>query len=244
MGLKTVSIGARESIRTITHAGAPLYIKTHVRIETPTYGHNGHGVMFASNEAREAFHSEAREVLEQIGFTCGKPRSYRSGACDTVTRGKERLYLHPQDFSGLLSEQGIETLVQSINEHATLFRVRHVDRYDLYQDLSPAQVAQAIAHQAPSVRAQMCQAYRTSRRSRYFGAARFAGYDKGRVCNRFCVLDSPAVEDAALRAIDALREALVDEGYLVTYESPTGTLYRAANKGELRTRRLSALTAA
>ena len=74
------------------------YRKVYFRIQTYAYGYDSGW----SSEADEAaFDNECCGLFQQLGWTL-HPGS--NGGCDTVTKDRQDLYLHPFKFSGVMDE--------------------------------------------------------------------------------------------------------------------------------------------
>lgn len=92
----------------------------------------GYSSGWASDAERDAFKTESCRLFQDMGWTL---QEGRNGTSDTVTQGRQDLYLHPTSFNGVLDENNI----QSLQEHlltAQIFRCYAVDCYEEYQDLS------------------------------------------------------------------------------------------------------------
>ena len=58
-----------------------------------------------------AFKTESRRLFQDLGWTL---HAGGKGVCDTVTKGRQDLYLHPQSFSGVLDEADIPLLREQL----------------------------------------------------------------------------------------------------------------------------------
>ena len=99
------------------------YVEAHFRISCDYNGIQG----WTSEESMHAFKQEAASMFEDAGWSIEKGRS--SGISDAVHREKESLYLHPQDFSGVIRKDSIPELIMLLRGGKS-FVYEGVDLYD------------------------------------------------------------------------------------------------------------------
>ena len=85
-----------------------------------------------SNTDLSAFKDESRRLFQELGWTVHEGSN---GISDTVTKGCQDLYLHPQSFSGVLDEATIPALQEQLSRAKT-FRCYAADCYEICQDMS------------------------------------------------------------------------------------------------------------
>ena len=96
------------------------YRKVYFRIQTYAYGYDSGW----SSEADEAaFDNECCGLFQQLGWTL---HPVSNGGCDTVTKDRQDLYLHPFNFSGVMDEASIQPLQEQLSKGKT-FRCYAVD---------------------------------------------------------------------------------------------------------------------
>lgn len=71
------------------------YCQVHFCIKSGYEAYSG----WADDQAAEQFRAETRSLFGEAGWTL-QPGS--NGVCDTVTKRKQDLYLHPMNFSGVI----------------------------------------------------------------------------------------------------------------------------------------------
>lgn len=133
------------------------YIKTHFRIRS--YYQSGGN--WTPDEAK-AFEKESKSLFSSSGWTVFEGRS--SGVCSTARRGKEELYLHPMDFSGVIQEISIGE-VERMLEVAKTFQCYHVDTYDIYHEMSDEEYLLHLREKQDEMQQDMLRLYETKRRN-------------------------------------------------------------------------------
>ena len=103
------------------------YRKIYFRIHTECYSSGR-----SSDTDRAAFKEESRRLFQELGWTV---KLGCNGGCDTVSKDRQDLYLHPSSFSGVMDEANTEALQEKLTQART-FYCYHIDRYEEYRDLS------------------------------------------------------------------------------------------------------------
>lgn len=145
------------------------HINTHIRINAPGYRHN-HQCGWENEEDRRAFAVEVVSILGGLGFTLqneGSGLISRLGACPTVERDKESLYLHPDDLSGWLADGSLAEIVEALKS-ANTCQVRFVDEYERKVDCTPAEYAAELAKHESVIRERWLERLITPSRRRVY----------------------------------------------------------------------------
>lgn len=79
-------------------------------------------------DAKSLFREESRGLFQKAGWEL---RPGRNGACDTVTKGKQELYLYPMNFSGIIRMDEVPR-IEKLLGGAKSFRCCGVDCYKEY----------------------------------------------------------------------------------------------------------------
>lgn len=74
---------------------------------------NGYDPGVSGGADLTAFKAESRRLFQDLVWTL---REGRSGVCDTVTKDRQELYLHPASFSGVLEEANIPLLREQLSD--------------------------------------------------------------------------------------------------------------------------------
>ena len=87
------------------------YVNVYFRIETKGYSYPS----FCFTEAdRRAFDSEVSEVFTSLGWN-PEGKQFRC-SCETWVKGKQHLYLHPQNFSGEVLKNEVKQIAKSVGK--------------------------------------------------------------------------------------------------------------------------------
>ncbi len=216
------------------------YVDVYFRIETPSYYHENCRLGFDSTADNDAFTKEKLEVFESIGWHCDKPEN--NGRCMEVVNGKQRLYLHPQNFSGFVKKADVKKIAEALEKHET-FYLRWVDLYQTVYDVSDAKYRHMMLDRVEEIQAEIYERAKTTRRDRFVSEwevnrAISLKYGFPRIDDRSAYERCGATHEVVKELIDDL----IHLGYLVRWVDETGTSYlRSANKTELKKAKLKPL---
>ncbi len=211
------------------------YRSTYFRIRAEGYIIDpARGTDWASNSTKETFIAESRALFQSQGWTLHPGREI-GGVCDTVSKGKQELYLHPMNFSGVIREDEIQAL-KALMEKARTFRCYHVDLYEEYLDVSDEEYLELLESRKDEITdviLKYCQSRRSNR------------YLTGPVASDIAVRTAPKrVGDqgysnkTAINFMGGLIGQLVEKGLLVTADTAQGPGIRTATEKEQRAHRL------
>ena len=201
------------------------YRKVYFRIQTYAYGYDSG---WSSEADKAAFDSECRDLFQQLGWTL-HPGS--NGVCDTVTKDRQDLYLHPFNFSGVMDEANIRPLQEQLSKGKT-FQCYAVDYYEEYADLSDEEYRAVLEAKREEITAFILEQCRTKRTNLYItgpAAPRFAEHFE--IC-RLC--DRERHNAVGNLFMSELIDQLLQEGRLVSAETAHGTGIRTATARELK----------
>ena len=200
------------------------YRKVYFRIQIHTYGY---GSGWSSEADETAFGNECRSLFQQLGWTL-HPGS--NGGCDTVTKDRQDLYLHPFNFSGVMDEASIQPLQEQLSKGKT-FQCYAVDYYEEYADLSDEEYRAVLEAKREEITAFILEQCRTKRTNLYITspvALHFAEHFE--IC-RLC--DREQHNAVGKRFMSELIDQLLKEGRLVSAETTHGAGIRTATAREL-----------
>ena len=86
-----------------------------------------------SESSYEAFKKEALEILKKLDFHIAQDGS-KSFSCPEGVKGEENLYMHPMDFSGILSEENYlkaKQIIEFAALESSIFSIRTIDVYEI-----------------------------------------------------------------------------------------------------------------
>lgn len=175
------------------------------------------------------FHEESRRLFQSTGWELHIVKD-RTGVCDTVTKGQQDLYLHPMNFSGII-EMGEIPEIQKLLNGAKSFSCCGVDCYERYWELSD----EAYLAQLESKREEITQAIlercRTKRKNLFMTGSIALHIAQKFSVHRVC--DKNGKHDLANRYVEELMGLLVQDGLLMTADTPKGPGFRTTTDAEL-----------
>ena len=175
-----------------------------------------------------AFKTESRRLFQDLGWTLHEGGN---GVCDTVTKGCQDLYLHPQSFSGVLDEANIPLLREQLAK-AQSFQCYAADCYEEYLDMSDEEYRAILESKRDEITAFTLEQYRTKRSNLYImddAAEHIAKHFE--IC-RLC--DKNRENRIGRRFASELIAQLLQEGRLVAADTTHGMGIRTATAKELR----------
>lgn len=209
--------------------GGMAYRMVYLRIQCRGYDPAG-----AGNTDLTAFKAESRRLFQEMGWTLHEGRN---GICDTVTKDRQDLYLHPASFSGVLDEANIPLLREQLSGAQT-FQCCAADCYEEYLDLSDEEYRNVLEARRDEITAFILEQYRTKRPNLYIvdPVAECAAehFEVRRLC------DKDRRNSCGRRFVSELIIQLLQEGQLVAAETDCGEGVRTATAKEQQVRTQSA----
>ncbi len=140
------------------------YARVYFRINTPSYDFNKGW----AKEDMAAFDKDAADVLTSLGWNCWEP--HFNGRCATWVKEKSHLYMHPQEFSGVVFKKEIKIIAEALKE-GKAFSLRWVDLYDTVYDISDEEYEQYLSSRDGEIRKALFTSCRTKRSNTYYYAS-------------------------------------------------------------------------
>lgn len=193
-----------------------------------------HDTGWPEQGAEDAFLVESRALFQGAGWELhpGRPGS---GACDTVTKGQQELYLHPMNFSGVIQTDEIPS-IQALLKPAAAFHCRGVDCYEEYLELTDEAYLAWLESRRTEIEAEIIKRYQTRRRNLYITAPL-----AGEIAKRFSIRrlnDRDGRYDFAGQFVENLIKQMLRDGRLAAAETRNGIGIRAAASEERNTQGL------
>ena len=188
----------------------------------------GYATGWSSEAAETAFREESRRLFQGSGWTV---QAGGNGSSDTVTRDRQDLYLHPDSFSGVMEESGIEPLREQLAEAGT-FRCYAVDRYEEYMDMSDEEYRAALEAKRDEITAFVLEQCKTRRSNLYITAPIAVPIAERFEIHRLC--DRGKHNEVGIRFMTELVDGLLRRGRLRSAETPRGRGIRTATAAELK----------
>lgn len=197
------------------------YRNTYLRIHTAGYVSH-----WSSENAQAAFKEESRRLFQELGWSLVPGGS---GICDTVTKDRQDLYLHPTSFSGLLDEANIQPL-QAYLSKAQTFQCYAYDCYEEYKDLSDEEYCAELEARRGEITDFILKQCRTKRSNLYIVAPIAACVaEQFEIC-RLC--DKDRHNKVGNQFVAALMDELLQKGWLVAEKTSHGDGIRTATDKE------------
>lgn len=207
-----------------------LRFNVYIRTQTARYGLNGWGC----TEDNKAWQANCEALMREIGFQKTAGWFYPSDGAPT-----DYLYAHPDSISGVTTLANARKLYEAIEHKGFGISNRGIDVFDVYEDLSEAELRRRLEHYQNSIRDRLLESHTTKRRNQFVMVG-----DKGIVgslpglslVGTKCVgtyVDGPLME-IVYDFVRTVRERLVSDGWLVLHRDGEQTYYRTANKTERR----------
>lgn len=197
------------------------YRKVYFRIQTENYASG-----WSSNADRSAFKAESRRLFQELGWAL-EPGD--NGVCDTVTKDRQDLYLHPTSFSGVMNEANIQSLQEQLSKAQT-FQCYAYDCYEEYQDLSDEAYLVALEAKRGEITDFILEQCRTKRSNLYITApVAVRAAEQFELC-RLC--DRDRRNKIGHQFAAELIDQLLQQGWLVSAKTPHGKGIRTATAKE------------
>lgn len=210
------------------------YVNVYFRMETKGYGYPSFSF---TEEDRKAHNAELEEIFTSLGWKC-EEGAY-GASCATWKKGKQHLYLHPQNFSGEILKNEVKQIAEALERHNT-FYLRWVDLYETVYDMTDQEYEEILLQKDEEIKKSVLESSKTTRTSKYYYA-----FDIARgLANRFR-LSRIGDDDGknygigqTVNHILGVVQCLIDEGYLVSVVKNDTLLIRTINKTEQKKRKL------
>lgn len=204
------------------------YVNVYFRMETKGYGYPSFSF---TEEDRKSFDSEITEVFTSLGWKCEEKAC--GGSCATWYKGKQHLYLHPQDFSGEVLKNEVNHIAEALEKRNT-FYLRWVDLYETVYDMTDQEYEEILSVKDEDIKKDIIGSCKTTRTNKYCYSGdvvrHFAGkYGIKRIGKEKC-------SGIIMEHIVNLIKSLIEEGYLVSARD--NELIRTINKTEQKQRKL------
>lgn len=199
------------------------YRQVYFRIKSGYEAYGG----WADDHAAEQFRDETRSLFGEAGWTL---HPGGNGVCDTVTKEKQELYLHPMNFSGIIQEESVPEL-EALMCGAQSFQCYATDRYEEYLDMSDDEYLELLESKREEIVSRLLEVCKTKRRNLFK-----TGTVAGSIADYFSVhrlCDKQNMNGLGNRFVSEVMEQLVAESRLVIAHTRQGEGVRTATAQEL-----------
>jgi hypothetical protein len=205
-----------------------MYKEVYFRINTPSYYRSKYGVGFESPEDGALFQKTVTDLFLNDGWAIKVERN-SSGHCNTITKDKQELYLHPQSISGVVLEENIPA-IENILSGNNLFKFGKTDIYEDVFDLTYEEYLNILKSKQPEIEQAILRTYATKRKNLFVTDTWTPlnnVLDKYRIKRLSHYIGVISSSDPDVQWICGLFENLVNEGKIVTAKTKHGTGYRS-----------------
>lgn len=197
------------------------YRKVYFRIRTE--GYTSH---WSTDADKAAFKEESRQLFQKLGWTLDPGEN---GVCDTVTKDRQDLYLHPTSFSGVIDVTNIQSLQEQLSK-ASSFSCYAFDCYEEYRDLSDEEYRAELEAKRGEITDHILAQCQTKRSDLYITAPiAIHVAERFEIC-RLC--DKDRHNKIGDRSVSELMDQLLQKGWLVTAKTAHGDGIRTATAKE------------
>lgn len=181
-----------------------------------------------SREKTENFYSEILTLFVDAGWTISQPYHFGEGA--EVTNGNSRLYIHPQEASGYITDDLIPG-VEDLLDRGSSFLHYNTDFYGTAYNWTAQEYWEYLNSKRSEIYDALLEAFKTPRRNLF----KFAENVMPNIISRFHVqrLDGQnghCTGDITEQVIREMFAVLVNIGKIEKGETKRGTAYRTAPK--------------
>ncbi len=210
------------------------YVNVYFRMETK--GYNYPSFCF-TEEDEKAFDTELVKVFTALGWKCEEEA--HSGSCATWTKGKQHLYLHPQDFSGEVLKNEVKQIAEALEKNNS-FYLRWVDLYDTVYDISDSDYEKYLDGKKEEIRKKLFENSATTRTTKYYAVFDVVRHIAGMVrLNRLGLNDGRNYGSGqTIDYILKVAKEMITEGYLKCFEKNGQKYIRSLNKTEQKRSKL------
>lgn len=168
-----------------------------------------------SNDQYQRFEAEIVGLFVDNGWKVEERKM--ASSCPTVTRGKNRLYLHPMDASGELEVGKIDS-VKELLQGGKTFRLTGVHINEVLVDMSDEEYTAKLIEQKDAIKADLLGALKTKRKNQYISGPRVVEMVKERYhIQRLCSHIGRSSLNPEWQFVSEMLQELAKEGRIVAH---------------------------
>jgi hypothetical protein len=209
------------------------YRHVYFRINTPSYyPKNRYGVGFSTQEDAQMFQNKTTELFLNEGWEIKVKRN--NYGCNTITKTKQELYLHPQSISGVVAEEDI-SIIENILSKSTWFNLEKTDIYESVFDITDEAYLKILEDKRNFIEQDILEKYKTKRSNLYITDSYspllsvLKKYKIKRLSKYIGVVCSDDIDVEFMRRIF---EDLIKRGEIITNRVKSGIGYRTITNKE------------
>lgn len=194
---------------------------TYFRVRT-----DGYEPGWSSEAASDRFGAECRTLFPSAGW---EVHPGHNGTCDTVTKGNQDLYLHPQAFSGVILDSEVQPIKELLAKAKT-FQCHRVNFYEEYLDINDEEYRALLESKREEIAAALLKSYKTERSNLYIVNPVALDITERFSVRRIC--DKENRHNIASGFVCEIETQLIERGLLVTADTTHGSGVRTATEKE------------
>lgn len=202
------------------------YADIHFRINAKDYQYPFNNF---TPENKERFYNEVHGIFESLGWEIDT--SERIG-CMTIRKGKQNLYLHPQDFSGEVLKNEIKQIAEALEQHET-FRLDWVDIHRTVYDIQDDEYKVYLESKKEEIKKQIFESCQTKRTNqyRYLYEAKCGVADAFKL-RRINIDEGMNHGGQTVDYVQSIIDEMLEDGLLLCAEQNGSNFIRSLNKTE------------
>lgn len=195
------------------------YAKVYFRLSPAYYQYPDYNY---TQEQKDEFYNEIYPIFESMGWAEEGTQNLRG--CCHIVKGKQRLYLHPQDFSGTVLKNDIATIHNALQNGKT-FKYRWTDVYETIYDITDEDYAVILETKREDIITDLIESFRTKRKN-LFITSNFTVLQNVDSRHKIKRVQSNNQFGMTFKFIQQLFRELIEQGRITTAETKAGTGYR------------------
>lgn len=202
------------------------YANIYFRIDALYYQHSKN--YSYTQEEEDVFYNEVYGIFKDLGWDVTEQKG-----CDYIYKGKQKLYLHPQDFSGEVLKDEI-LLIHEALQNGKTFNSRWTDVYEDLFDITKEEYLKMLESKQTEIEKDILEIYKTKRKNLYITDTWtplqnvLNKYKVRRLGNRLGLSSGDIDYKFMINVLDKL----IAQNKIVTAETKNGIGYRTINKTE------------
>lgn len=202
------------------------YANVYFRVNAPYYQHSNN--YNYTQEQNDDFYNEVYHIFKELGWEITEQKG-----CDYINKGKQKLYLHPQAFSGEVLKNEI-VLIHAALQNGKTFNSRWTDVYEDLFDITKEEYLKMLESKQTEIEKDILEIYKTKRKNLYITDTWaplqnvLNKYKVRRLGNRLGLSSGDIDYNFMINVLDKL----IAQNKIVTADTKNGKGYRTINKTE------------
>lgn len=209
------------------------YADVHLRINARDYQYPFNNFTL---DKKEQFYSEVYGVFKSLGW---KIDTSDHIGCMEIQKGKQSLYLHPQDFSGEVLKREVKQIAEALEQHE-IFKLDWVDIYKTVYDISDDEYNSYLDTRREDIKKLLFERCQTNRTNQYVNVYNIDRSVAETVkLRRVGIRDDINTRGQTHKYIDDVIDEMVADRLLLQIEQNGSAYVRSPNKTEQKKMKIS-----